>query len=361
MAGRVPEAVLAEIRARLPIDVLVSRAVVLKRNGRWHTGLCPFHQERTPSFTVRSDSGTFHCFGCGAHGDIFAWTMRREGCDFRAAVLRCAAEAGVPVDLDAPAPAPWRAPERAAAAPVVDRVADGRERADIAGRIWSRAAPIAADGPVAAYLRGRALWPLPAPAHQVLRQARLRHKDTGDALHWCMVARVDGPLGLLRGVHRTYLAERPGGWGKIAGVEARLALGSLPGAAIRLLPAEGCLGLAEGIETALAAHALTGLPVWACISASLMELVEPPFDVGRIVVFADRDAPRPDKGMPDGHGIFAARRLAQRQRAMARETEIRTPFPPAKDYADVWAARQIAPLPQIRNGEGLMPAPAGSR
>ena len=348
--SRIPEHLLAEIRARLPIAALVGRHVALKRSGaRWLTGLCPFHAERTPSFAVKPAENTFHCFGCGAHGDVIGFVMRREGLDFRAAAARCAAEAGVLLDAPGAAGiAPWRIPSAPPPGPPLGRAAspdpatDRASRIAMARRIWDRTAPIAADGPVAHYLRGRGLWPLPAPAHAVLRQARLRHKDTGpDVLHPCMVARVDGPDGGLCAVHRTYLAPRDGGgWGKLGGVaDAKVALGPLPGGAIRLFPVAAQLGLAEGIETALAAHALSGEPVWAAIAASILALVDPPFDVGRITVYADRDRPRPELGQPEGAGVAAARALQRRLRGQAVDVAIRTPVPPHCDYADMLAAR----------------------
>jgi len=189
------------------------------------------------------------------------------------------------------------------------------------------------------YLRGRRLWPLPDACRGVLREARLKHPDTGDTLHPVMLARIDGPDGNFRAVHRTYLAPRPdGGFGKLQGVDnAKLTLGPLPGGAIRLFPAAEHLAVAEGIETALAVHALTGMPVWACISAEILAALHLPIEVARLTIFADRDKARPLH--PEGHGVFAARRLAERQKAMAVQSEVRIPNPPFKDYADVLEAR----------------------
>jgi len=79
---------------------LVGRRVRLSKSGRNWKGLCPFHNEKSPSFYVYEDS--FHCFGCGAHGDAFAFVMRAEGGGFMEAVERLAGEAG----LDVPKPTP---------------------------------------------------------------------------------------------------------------------------------------------------------------------------------------------------------------------------------------------------------------
>jgi DNA primase len=95
-----PPAFLDELRARTPMPALAARRVRLSKSGRNWKGLCPFHNEKTPSFYVYEDS--FHCFGCGAHGDAFAWLMRCEGLGFMEAVERLAAEAGMEVPKPSP-------------------------------------------------------------------------------------------------------------------------------------------------------------------------------------------------------------------------------------------------------------------
>jgi len=64
-----------EIRGRLSIETLVGEHVTLKRAGRNLSGLCPFHKEKSPSFIVSPERGSFHCFGCGAGGDVFRFYM----------------------------------------------------------------------------------------------------------------------------------------------------------------------------------------------------------------------------------------------------------------------------------------------
>ena len=90
-----PPRFLDDIRARLPVSERAGRAVRLTRRGREHVGLCPFHSEKTPSFTVNDDKGFFHCFGCGAHGDVIGFAMRHEGLSFPEAVAALAGEAGL--------------------------------------------------------------------------------------------------------------------------------------------------------------------------------------------------------------------------------------------------------------------------
>ena len=93
---------LDEIRARVPLSDVVGRRVRLVHKGREHLGLCPFHNEKTPSFTVSDDKGFFHCFGCGAHGDVIGFIMRDEGHSFPEAVEKLAGEAGLEVPKDRP-------------------------------------------------------------------------------------------------------------------------------------------------------------------------------------------------------------------------------------------------------------------
>ena len=92
-----PPRFLDEVRARLSCSEVIGRRVRLARKGREHSGLCPFHNEKTPSFTVNDDKGFFHCFGCGAHGDVIGFTMRIDHLSFPEAVERLAGEAGLEV------------------------------------------------------------------------------------------------------------------------------------------------------------------------------------------------------------------------------------------------------------------------
>ncbi|WP_228762787.1 CHC2 zinc finger domain-containing protein [Xylella fastidiosa] len=74
------------LRARIDLVELVGRSVTLRRTGAEYTGLCPFHDEHTPSFTVIPHKGFVHCFGCGAHHDAIGFVMRYLNVDFREAV-----------------------------------------------------------------------------------------------------------------------------------------------------------------------------------------------------------------------------------------------------------------------------------
>ena len=98
----IPSRFLDELRERIGLADVVGRRTRLTKKGREHQGLCPFHKEKTPSFTVNEDKGFYHCFGCGAHGSAFDFVMETEGLNFREAVEKLAAEAGMQVPQDSP-------------------------------------------------------------------------------------------------------------------------------------------------------------------------------------------------------------------------------------------------------------------
>lgn len=101
----IPASFLEELRGRTPINSVISRTVRLARSGRNWKGCCPFHGEKSPSFYVYADH--FHCFGCGAHGDVIGFVMQSRGGTFPEAVEALASEAGMQV--------PKATPEAAAA------------------------------------------------------------------------------------------------------------------------------------------------------------------------------------------------------------------------------------------------------
>lgn len=96
----IPEQVLMEIKYRNDIETVISPYVNLKRNGRILKGLCPFHNEKTPSFTVYPDSSSFYCFGCQVGGDIFTFTKLIENLDYIEAVKLLADRSGVTLPED---------------------------------------------------------------------------------------------------------------------------------------------------------------------------------------------------------------------------------------------------------------------
>src|SRR5262245_30873783 len=153
MSGRVGEDKIAEVRERTSIVELVSRYTALKRTGRNHQGLCPFHSEKTPSFSVSEERGLFYCFGCQASGDVFKFLMLKDSLTFPEALERLAREAGVEL------------PKR----PAEDRLEKGRER-------------LLRVNAFATKFFQRALWEAPAgAAARTYLAERQIHEDTARA------------------------------------------------------------------------------------------------------------------------------------------------------------------------------------
>jgi DNA primase len=98
--SRISESTINEIRNRADIVALVSRYVELKQAGRNWKGLCPFHNEKTPSFNVNSDRQIFHCFGCQEGGDVIGFLMKHEGLSFPEAARTMASDLGIEIADD---------------------------------------------------------------------------------------------------------------------------------------------------------------------------------------------------------------------------------------------------------------------
>lgn len=96
----IPEDIINEIKYRNDIETAVSQYVNLKRRGKNLVGLCPFHSEKTPSFTVYPENGSFYCFGCGVGGDVFTFTGLIENLDYIEAVKLLAERSGVTLPQD---------------------------------------------------------------------------------------------------------------------------------------------------------------------------------------------------------------------------------------------------------------------
>ena len=90
MKQNIPNSIIDEIRSRAGVFEVVSDFVLLKKSGKNYKGLCPFHSEKTPSFTVSPDKQIYHCFGCGAGGNVFKFLMEMEGISFVDAVRKLA-------------------------------------------------------------------------------------------------------------------------------------------------------------------------------------------------------------------------------------------------------------------------------
>ncbi|SFN01882.1 putative DNA primase/helicase [Formivibrio citricus] len=202
---------------------------------------------------------------------------------------------------------------------------------------WRQAHPVMPGSPVGLYLRNRGLSLAEYP--QALRfHPCLPYWDRGEdgkpikLGDFCgMVAAVQAPDGALVAVHKTYLT---GAGRKIDAPSPKKMSkpsGPLAGAACRLFPAGEKLAICEGIETGLAVHLGSGLPVWAGLNAfGLSQMVLPP-EARQVFIYADHDE--------NGTGQNAAKTLADRLTQEGRSVRILLPGKPGWDWLDVWNAR----------------------
>ena len=94
---------LDDIRSRVMLSELIGRRTKVTRAGREFKACCPFHKEKTPSFTINDQKQFYHCFGCGAHGDVIGFTMQHDNLSFVEAVETLAAQAGLQMPKPDPA------------------------------------------------------------------------------------------------------------------------------------------------------------------------------------------------------------------------------------------------------------------
>lgn len=112
-----------ELRARITLSTVIMRTTKLTKAGREWKGCCPFHDEKTPSFYVNDQKQFYHCFGCGAHGDVISWMTEQRGLPFIDAVKELAAEAG----MEVPAPDPVAAKKAEKRAELVDVTTEAQD------------------------------------------------------------------------------------------------------------------------------------------------------------------------------------------------------------------------------------------
>jgi len=99
LKGYIPQEKVGEIKSRVNIVDLISEHVTLKKAGRNFVGLCPFHKEKTPSFSVNPEKQIFYCFGCGEGGDVIAFLMKINDSSFAESARYLARKAGVEIPV----------------------------------------------------------------------------------------------------------------------------------------------------------------------------------------------------------------------------------------------------------------------
>lgn len=143
----IPPQFLDELRARTTLSALIGQTLKLDKAGREFKACCPFHGEKTPSFTINDGKGFYHCFGCGAHGDAIRWMIDQRGLQFIDAVSELAIAAG----LEVPAPTPQEKEREA-------KIETVREALEIAQGIYGRR--LIEAGAVMQYLERRGILPM---------------------------------------------------------------------------------------------------------------------------------------------------------------------------------------------------------
>ncbi len=285
-----------------------ARRICESRGGKWSgtkgMACCPAHDDRTPSLGVSlgRQAILFHCFaGCDQQSVLAA--LAREGFEARALFSASAI-------TNEPEPTSTRKPSAAAL------------------RIWRDAQPLSAS-PAKAYLESRCILAA-SPALRFHPRTPLGPKGRTRFLP-AMIAAVsldEGPIA----IHRTFLS----GNAKAAFEKPKRALGALGEAAVRLFtPVSGKLGLAEGVESAMSAHALTGIPVWATLGNERFGLISVPGSVTELHLFVDHDA---------GGELAASRGLAAYARD-GRTIQVRKPSSHDTDWNDeltAWLRRKAA-------------------
>ena len=287
-----------------------ARRICESRGGKWSgtkgMACCPAHDDRTPSLGVSlgRQAILFHCFaGCDQQSVLAA--LAREG--FEAPALFSGS-------------ATTNEPESTSTC----------KPSAVALRIWRDAQPLRAS-PAKAYLESRGILAA-SPALRFHPRTPLGPKGRARFLP-AMIAAVsldEGPIA----IHRTFLSTEASV--KAAFEKPKRALGALGEAAVRLFaPASGKLGLAEGIESAMSAFALTGIPVWATLGNERFGLVSVPESVTELHLFVDHDA---------GGELAASRALSAYARD-GRTIQVRMPSSRDTDWNDeltAWLRRKAA-------------------
>lgn len=266
-------------------------------------------------WTNHNEDGGYFCSGCGS-GDGITFVQAVFKVDFREAAAKIESIVGG-CDLD-------RAPKR-----------DDDKNLTAMRTVWGLGHAIRHDDAVGRYLIGRRLE-LPAYPKCLRYVPRLRHEAGGAP---AMIAQVLSPEGRAVNVHRTWLTDD----GRKADIEVnrKLMAGSLPdGSAIRLFPATDVLGVAEGIETAIAAHLLFGVPVWSVISEGGIQKFRPPAGVERLIIFGDNDVSF--VGQAAAHIAARDIRRACEREGRPIEVSIHIPDAPGSDWADHLEAIETA-------------------
>lgn len=291
---------------------------------------CPICRKGVDRFryTNQHGEGMYFCHQCGPGGP-FKLLQGITGWSFLQALERVEAQAGVVATSKPESNEP----------PTQERMKK------LARKIWNQAVPVKPGDEVDRYLRGRGLGMAQYPDALRFHPALGYFEKIGDAKsrqiaeYPAMLARIDGADGEALTLHRTYLQD--GRKAPLPDAKKVLSAG-VNGAAVRLFKPTDKLGIAEGIETALAVHLSSGMPVWAGLSAGNLEKLWLPDSVQCICIYADNDGNSAFDGQASAYAL--ARRLKKEfKRTTDRQVQVFVPKQDGTDWADVWLSRLNKP------------------
>jgi putative DNA primase/helicase len=265
--------------------------------------------------------GNWICTSCGA-GDGVSLVLKTQGIEFKEALARIE--------------------------PLIGQIAyvepksqvDEEAAREALRRVWNNSTPVQPGDPVDLYLRRRLQRAFSSPALRSVGKLRYAD-DENTTFHPAMIAVVSDPGGRPVQIHRTYLTDD----GHKADVPSprRMMWGGIPkGSAVRLMEPGIELGVAEGIETAIAASLLFEVPVWSAINTTGLMEWEPPIGVERVLIFGDNDA----KFAGQAAAFHLAKKLAtypKRQIAV----EVHIPEVVSQDWNDVWLEQERDKVRQL--------------
>lgn len=266
-------------------------------------------------FDDKDGSGSWYCNQCDPHAGFgFDLVMRALEIDFREAAKRVRSMIGGGMPIRP-------------ANPKSDIAKQGANRRRLI-KLWKASIRITKDCPVGCYLRGRGFDFEPAP--DVLRYCSNCYESETRSNLPAMIAVVRDREGDAVTLHRTYLERHAGEWVKAKLKSPRKIMPTIKpmrGAAIRLFYADETVGVAEGVETALACSKRFRIPTWAATSSTILESFEPPAGIKRVFVFGDNDL--------NHAGQKAAGKLAARLLSIGIDVKIEISPQPGTDWADI--------------------------
>ncbi|EQB33533.1 hypothetical protein M529_03760 [Sphingobium ummariense RL-3] len=291
---------------------IVGRHVKLRKAGHEYVGLCPFHDENTPSFRVNDAKGLFHCFGCGAGGDVIDFLTHVEGLNFVEAVRALLDEDGLPEVAQR---------DRAAA--------ERREREDRAAAIlaaqaeWHGSRTINGT-PAQLYLAGRGIVGEMPSTVRFGRVPLWRNKKTGANGRLCpaLLLGAQDRAGKIVGVQHVFLTEDGQ---KAPMTNPKLSLGQVRGCAVRLAPPARRIILIEGPEDGLTMRMRRPrVPVWITLGTGMMPYVELPPEVEHVTLAGDNNEP----------GRAAVAKAKEEYERQGRTVDTDFPPPAFEDWND---------------------------